>query len=138
MALAIELILVDAISQVDQQLVARVALETGWMPGDTVAKLGRNHTERARRNVAVAPVALLQRQTDRPANNKLVISFPLILLIQRRDQSARSARVMTTTTPLPRIIMISLFAFLFCFALLLILSFYFILFFILFFSFYFF
>ena len=72
--LAVELILVDAVGQIDEELVAGVALEAGRMPGHAVAELGRHGAERARRNVAVAPVTLLQNQ---PNNSS--IPFQLLL-----------------------------------------------------------
>lgn len=59
-SLAVELFLVDAVSQIDEEFVAGVALETGRMPSHTFTELGRHDAHRTRRNVAVAPITLLQ------------------------------------------------------------------------------
>lgn len=61
--LAVELILVDAVGQVDQQFGAGGALEAGRMPLNVFAKFGRHHTERADRNVSVTSVTLRQEET---------------------------------------------------------------------------
>ena len=58
--LAVQLFLVDAVGQIDEQFVTGVALETGRVPSHTFTELGRHDAHRARRNVTVAPVTLLQ------------------------------------------------------------------------------
>lgn len=57
--LAVELVLVDTVGQVDEQFGASGALEAGRMPLDVLAKLGRHDAERTGRNVAVTSVTLL-------------------------------------------------------------------------------
>lgn len=60
-ALAVELVLVHAVRQVDEQLRAGGALEAGRVPGHVLAEFRRHHAERARRNVAATRVAFLSR-----------------------------------------------------------------------------
>lgn len=59
--LTVELILVDAVGQVDELLGAGGALETGRMPGHVLAKFWRHHTERSGRNVPVTAVTFLHK-----------------------------------------------------------------------------
>lgn len=65
--LAVELLLVDAVSQVDQQFGTGGALEAGRMPGHVFAKLWSHDAERASRNVAFTTITLLkQKERERP------------------------------------------------------------------------
>jgi hypothetical protein len=61
-ALAVELLLVDAVSQVDQQFGTGGALEAGRMPGHVFAKLWSHDAERASRNVAFTTITLLKKE----------------------------------------------------------------------------
>lgn len=70
-ALAVELLLVDAVSQVDQQFGTGGALEAGRMPGHVFAKLWSHDAERASRNVAFTTITLLkQKERERDQNVK--------------------------------------------------------------------
>ena len=59
-SLAVELILVNTVGQIDEEFVAGVTLETGRVPSHAFAELGCHDAHRTRRNVTVAPVTLLQ------------------------------------------------------------------------------
>lgn len=67
--LAVELLLVDAVSQVDQQFGTGGALEAGRMPGHVFAKLWSHDAERASRNVAFTTITLL-KQKERERETK--------------------------------------------------------------------
>ncbi len=60
--LAVELLLVNAVSQVDQQFGTGGALEAGRMPGHVFAKLWSHDAERASRNVAFTTITLLEKR----------------------------------------------------------------------------
>lgn len=62
-ALAVQLVLVDAVRQIDEQLGAGGALEAGRVPGYVLAEFRRHHAERAGRNVAATSVAFLCKKT---------------------------------------------------------------------------
>ena len=59
--LAVELILMNAVGQVDEQLGAGGALEAGRMPSYVLTKFWRHHAERAGRNVSRTTVTFLRK-----------------------------------------------------------------------------
>jgi hypothetical protein len=74
--LAVELLLVNAVSQVDQQFGTGGALEAGRMPGHVFAKLWSHDAERASRNVAFTTITLLEkrereRERNQPINKQI-------------------------------------------------------------------
>lgn len=58
MTLAVELVLVNAVREVDEELGAGGALEAGRVPLDVLAELGRHDAKRSGRNVLATSVAL--------------------------------------------------------------------------------
>ena len=72
--LTVELLLVNAVSQIDQQFRAGGALEAGRMPGHVFAKLWSHDAERASRNVAFTTITLLEkreRERNQPINKQI-------------------------------------------------------------------
>ena len=61
-SLTVELILVNAIGQIDEQLRTSGTLETGRMPGHVFTKFRCHDAVRAGRNVAFTTVTLLQNK----------------------------------------------------------------------------
>lgn len=62
MSFAVELLLVNAVGQVNQQFGACGTLEAGRMPGHVFTKLRGQYAERAGRNVAVTTITLLKEE----------------------------------------------------------------------------